>query len=157
MLTQKRLKELMNYNPDTGIFTWAVPKQSIRLGDVAGSLHSKGYITIKIDGNSYLSHRLAWLYMTGHWPENQIDHKKGIKHDNRFYELRDLTNKQNCQNRIKPNSNNSSGFLGVSWSKKYKKWQASIMFDGKTKFLGYSKTPEEAYHKYLTAKSDLSI
>jgi hypothetical protein len=100
MLTQARLKELLHYNPDTGIFTWAsAPNLSIVIGTEAGTGH-EGYIRIKLDGKSYLAHRLAFLYVDGYMPERQVDHKFGNTEDNRYRELRPVTqmcNSQNCK------------------------------------------------------------
>ena len=74
MLTQERLKEVLHYDPETGIFMWLVaPNGRIRVGMEAGSSHD-GYIGIKVDRILYKAHRLAWFYMTGEWPANDVDH-----------------------------------------------------------------------------------
>ncbi|MCK9994454.1 MAG: hypothetical protein Dbin4_02974, partial [Alphaproteobacteria bacterium] len=98
-LTQSRLKELLHYDPDTGVFTRRVQTSSnARVGDVAGCLHPEGYRHIQIDGKRYAAHRLAWLYMTGEWPTNQLDHLNGVRDDNRWGNLREATHGQNQQN-----------------------------------------------------------
>jgi len=95
-----RVRECLNYDPDTGVFTWIKIEAKNRrpLGSVAGSLDSYGHLSIKIDGRRYLAHRLAWLYMTGEWPEDMIDHRNRIKTDNRWENLRLCDNGQNKMN-----------------------------------------------------------
>ena len=154
MITQERLKELLDYNPETGLFTWLVSKGTRREDGIAGSLHPEGYWQIGIDGKLYKAHRLAWLYMTGEWPKDQIDHINGIRDNNRFINLREATQAENHQNRAL-NANNVSGYPGVSWHKRDCKWQGHITLDGKQKHLGYFDTPEVAHSAYLAAKAEL--
>src|SRR5690606_34614864 len=99
MLTQQRLKELLYYDPETGIFTRLVGRSGprARAGDVAGSDNGKGYIRIYVDGRPYKAHRLAWFYMHGEWPE-EIDHRNGERADNRLSNLRPVTRQQNNLN-----------------------------------------------------------
>jgi len=151
ILTQECLKELLHYDPDTGIFTWKVSKGASRAGAVAGFLN-KGYSRIRIDGNYYSSHRLAWLYVNNIWPDDQIDHINGIKLDNRICNLRMATNAENQQNYHLPKANNKSGFLGVSLHKPSKKFMATIRINGIKKNLGYFSSAEEAHDAYLEAK-----
>ena len=83
-ITEARLKERLHYDPDTGIFTWLkMSRQPKRLGSVAGG-RCDGYIQIYLDGLIYRAHRLAWLYMTGEWPVGYLDHKNGVRDDNRW-------------------------------------------------------------------------
>jgi len=79
MITQAGLKELLNYNPETGDFAWVKSKKP------AGGISSYGYRRIIIDGKEHKAHRLAWLYTHGVFPEDQIDHINGVRHDNRIY------------------------------------------------------------------------
>lgn len=104
MITQKELIEILIYCPDTGIFRWKIKvSRKNNIGAIAGHLHRKtGYIRIIIKGKQYRANRLAWLYMTGEWPKNQVDHKNKVRHDNIWLNLRDLTNRENCNNRVKP-------------------------------------------------------
>jgi hypothetical protein len=91
-LTREQLKEALDYNPDTGLFTWKkLPKAAHRkkVGEIAGSHDEKGYIRIGINGTVYKSHRLAWLYVYGQWPSKIIDHVNGVNDDNRISNLRD--------------------------------------------------------------------
>lgn len=89
-LTQKRLKKLLYYNPDTGIFTWKINSRRSLKDAPAGNLHPSGYIRIGIDSKEYRAHRLAFLYMEGYIPENDVDHINRVRDDNRWKNLREL-------------------------------------------------------------------
>lgn len=152
-LTQQRLKELLSYDPETGLFINLTQRRpQAKIGSVAGCKHYSGYIHIKIDNKKYMAHRLAWLYVYGEMPKKELDHINEIKDDNRIVNLRLATHKENGQNVSSPRIDNNSGFRGVSWDKKAKKWCAQIGINGKYKNLGYFVTPEEAYEAYLKAK-----
>lgn len=158
-LTQDHLKTLLLYNEKTGIFKWrfnAGRSGRIPAGTIAGSSgkHGHGYIEITIQGKLRKAHRLAWLYMTGSWPKDEIDHINRIRHDNRLCNLRESTLQQNLKNKEKYKSN-TSGFTGVTWHKRIKMWQARISNDTKRMHLGYFKTPEEASSVYTKAKEEL--
>ena len=142
MITQKRLKELLHYDAEAGVFTWLVNRGPVKVGDIAGTI-THGYIIICVDCVAYRAHRLARLYETGFFPENTTDHENHIKTDNRFVNISDKTQKQNLRNQS-IRSNNSSGVLGVVWHKKACKWMAQIMVDGKNKYLGLFETIEDA-------------
>ena len=150
-ITVDYLREILNYNPDTGIFTWK--KRTTRsdlLGKTAGSPHSSGYISIAILNQKRLAHRLAWLYMTGKWPVNHIDHIDGDKTNNAFSNLRDVTRSENLHNVIKPKKNNKINLLGVSAHQG--KWRMQIMINGaRIRASGFD-TPEQAHKAYLDAK-----
>ena len=148
MITQSELKEVLDYNPDTGVFTWIKSTtRRVKTGDVAGSKNNRRYINIRVNKKQYLAHRLAYLYMTGNFPENFIDHINHIKDDNRWANLRDATNSQNQANQLK-RKNNKSGYKGVAYYKRDKKWHARIMYMKKRIHIGYYTTPEEAYEAY---------
>lgn len=153
MLTQERLKELLHYDPETGVFTRLYGNECWK-GKAAGGKDEKGYVRVRLYGAKYRAHRLAWLYMTGSWPKNQIDHINRIKHDNRIDNLRDVNNSQNKQNNFKARSDNKSGFLGVcSHQKKMgMRYNAVITSNGVSTNLGWYGTPEEAHQAYLEAK-----
>ena len=154
MLCQKRLKELLDYSPATGDFAWRVSNSNRRkIGSKAGCAKSDGYIVIRLDNQLYRTARLAWLYMTGMWPINKIDHINTNRSDNRWVNLRLATNEINSQNLRKAQKNNSTGFLGVSPSE----WgfRAQIKRGPGTKYLGTFETPEEAHSVYLEAKRRL--
>ena len=147
-IDQKRLKELVEYNPITGEFT----RKSN--GMIAGYPQNQGYLRFRLDGRTYLSHRLAWLFEYGRWPDFNIDHINGVVIDNRIVNLREATHSQNAQNEH-AGRKNKTGFRGVQWSKHAKKWLAKIIIDGKCLHIGYFKTAEEAGNAYLSKKKDI--
>jgi hypothetical protein len=153
MITQSELKQLLDYDPNTGVFTWKVRKTNkIQIGDKAGNLSCKGYIVIAINQKSYKAHRLAWLYIVGDWPTDMIDHVNGCKSDNSWENLRDVSHRGNCCNRDK---HRNGKLPGTSWYQHHKKWRAQIRINGKIEHLGYFDTEEEASHAYLKAKANL--
>lgn len=135
MLTQERLKELLHYDPDTGFFTRLVSRGRAKAGDVAGSETDQGYIRIKIDLEDHQSHRLAFLYMTGRFPEHEVDHISGRRSDNRWVNLRTATSLENGRNQKRPITNRS-GVLGVHWHRRSGKWSAQIQVNSSGKHLG---------------------
>lgn len=149
-LTAARLRELLHYDPATGIFSRRTTFRQWKAGAPVGSTMVKGYTAVWADGRHYSAHRLAWLYVHGEWPAEQIDHRNGDKADNRIANLRVVTGSVNQQNRIKCQANNSTGMLGVHRWKQY--FRADIHVDGRQKSLGYFKTPEEASQAYIEAK-----
>ncbi|NUX58638.1 AP2 domain-containing protein [Paraburkholderia youngii] len=150
-LTQERLKELLHYDPRTGVFTNRIWRGgTARAGTPAGSINAQGYVQIYVDGGNYYGHRLAWLYVHGTWPY-AVDHKRGYsKGDTRLRALRECTYPQNGGNRGM-NSNNTSGFKGVSWDSARGKWKAQIGTRKTHQFLGRFDTPEEAHAAYCRA------
>ena len=135
ILTQARLKEQLHYDPETGIFTWLVSSSPrVKIGDISGSLNGEGYLINQVNGRMYVTHRLAFLYMTGDIPE-QVDHENHIRHDNRWANLRAATNKINQQN-ASIRKDNKSGFTGVNWHKSIEKWVAYINVDNVRIHLG---------------------
>ena len=144
MITQARLKEVLNYDPDTGLFTWIKPTANcIKPGDITNSKTKTGYIAIKVDMKNYLAHRLAWLYMHGEFPDCFIDHANCDRSDNRLCNLRLATHAQNMQNQDLRKTN-KSGHKGVSWCKTTNKWQAQCTFQGKKYQLGRHQNIEDA-------------
>src|SRR5712692_928690 len=121
--------------------------------DIAGYRDGDGYLRIGICGGQYRAHRLAWLYMTGKWPIDQIDHKNAVKNDNRWKNLREATCAINNQNKRKALRNNRTGFLGVS--RNGKGFIAQIKINEKRRNLGTYPTPELAHEAYLKAKREL--
>jgi len=135
MITQKRLKELLHYDPATGIFTWLVSRTRVRKGDRAGSLQSSGYRCIGIDGKLYQESRIAFLYMEGYFPENDVDHINRKKDDNRWCNLRHVSRRCNMRN-TGLQKNNKSGVKGVCWHRNKGKWAVQIKVNGKMIHLG---------------------
>ena len=152
MLTQIRLKELLNYNTETGIFTWIKSNFGVTLFSNAGTINSHGYVKIKIDGKSYNASRLAFLYINGKFPNNQVDHINGIRSDNSYINLRDVTHSGNGQNKKIALSFNKTKLLGVSFYKAGNNYQASIGVNNRKKHLGYFDTAEDAHNAYVIAK-----
>ena len=144
------VKELLQYNHDTGIFIWAAPHRKVRIGDIAGTITTNGYRVITIDRIRYRAHRLARFYMTGEWPENDIDHINRDRDDNRFANLRLATRSENHANRGM-RIDNTSGLKGVHWHKQRQKWTAHIKHNGKTVYLGLFESKDEAYKAYCDA------
>jgi len=136
ILSQERLKKLLHYCPDTGVFTCLVYRNGIKANREAGGISDRGYRRIKIDGKKHYAQRLAFLYMTGELPRNQVDHINGVRNDNRWCNIRLATAIENAQNR-KKRSDNTSGVVGVAWYKPLEKWVASICVDGLPVRLGY--------------------
>lgn len=151
-----RLRALLTYDAESGEFRWTVDRRgSARAGDLAGAVQNHGYVSIKIDGSRYLAHRLAWLYVHGKFPDNDIDHINGCRTDNRIENLRDVTRRANIQNAHGPRSTNSHGALGVIQRKGSKKWKAQICVDGVYRFAGPFDTKDEAARAYLEMKRAL--
>jgi hypothetical protein len=140
-LTVERLKELLHYDPETGVFTWKVRVANVPAGSIAGC-NKERYHFIGVDGREYRAHRLAWLYMTGEWPV-EIDHRDTDGHNNRWANLRHATRIQNCRNTGLP-KNSTSGSKGVYWSKDRQRWVAQITINKVRTGLGRFHTKERA-------------
>jgi len=149
MITAEQLREVLNYNPDTGEFTWRVsPSTKVKVGGRAGCVEvSNGggkYVRIGLFGGRHRAHRLAWLYVYGEWPSEFIDHINGDGLDNRIANLRSATNAQNQWN-VRRASRSSSGVRGVRWCGRSKMWVAVV----KTHF----ETREEAVEAVARAEA----
>ena len=153
-LTACRLREIVNYDRESGVFVYRASGRGRVLGRRAGHAHCKGYREITVDGAFYLEHRLAWLYMTGVWPMDQIDHKDGDRSNNRWLNLRQATQSRNSQNLRAGHRDGSSGVLGVSYrDSKTRPWVAQIVVPIKRRiWLGSFPTKESAHAAYLAAK-----
>lgn len=152
-LTVDRLRDLLNYDPHAGLFTWRLGRPKCKAGSVAGGISSHGYWRIGINGAQHYAHRLAWLYMTGKWPSEHTDHIDGDKLNNRFANLRDVPELVNHQNKRQPQKNNKCGALGVSWCTRSRKWRAQIKGPGdKNRFLGAFENVADAQRAYIDAK-----
>lgn len=152
-LTAERLRELLHYDPETGVFT---RRTGGWRGKAAGNVRPPhGYRYIHVAGRQYRAARLAWLYMTGSWPVKQIDHRDRNRLNDAWQNLRQCTNAENSWNRGK-RSDNTSGFVGVTWNKKRRSWQAQIKVNGKNRVLGFSTCPSDGHTLYLRAKREIA-
>jgi hypothetical protein len=151
-LTSERLRELMIYEPETGLFRWRISRRKSSAGTIAGTSWPPphDYVIIGVDRARWLAHRLAWLYMTGKWSKVDIDHINGNRSDNRWINLREATRSQNVGN-SKLSSANRSGFKGVHFDKSRGKWMASIAIDGFQFNLGRYTKIEDAIEAYRFA------
>ena len=156
MLTQEKLKELLHYDPFTGIFTRKIKQKhtAFKVGATSGCI-ARGYVIIRIYNKTYQAHRLVWLYVYGKNPIELIDHINTIRNDNCLCNLREATRTENAQNQVKAVAGNKSGYLGVSWNKKSSKYIAQITVNGEKKGLGFFADPKIAYQAYLKAKREL--
>ena len=150
ILTQERLKEVLRYCPDSGIFTWAINVSNVKAGSRAGSLKRNGYLSIRVDRVRYSAHRLVFLYTLGRMPPQQVDHINGIRNDNRLCNLRECSRSFNMQNQKKCTTKSTTGFLGVSANRG--KFAAFIKVGDESKYLGLFSNPVDAHNAYLTAK-----
>lgn len=148
-LTPERLKAVLSYCPETGLFVWLSGQ---RRGFVAGGTDESGYWKITVEQRHHRAHRLAWLYVHGAHPAHPIDHVNGDRQDNRIANLRSVPLAVNSQNLRKAKSNNRTGLLGVHWSK-VNGWIAKIGVDGRQVTLGTNfPSPEAAHVAYVQAK-----
>jgi hypothetical protein len=151
-LTLDRLRELLHYNPQTGLFTWRIRKGgTANKGTPAGTINNCGYLAINLDSLRYVAHRLAWFYMTGAWPIADIDHKDGDRRNNRFANLREATRSQNLRNSRK----RTTGLKGASFNKMAQRWIATIRVDGTQRYLGLFNTEQQAHQAYCNAAMKL--
>jgi hypothetical protein len=148
-LTAERARELLSYDPETGVFRWAKTRPGKPAGKMTGAL-SHGYILIRVDNVLYRAHRVAFLIMEGAWPPCHVDHINGIRNDNRWANLRHATASENGRNKALQ-SNSGSGYKGVSFFKPIKKWSAYIGSKKKRFHLGYFETAEDAHAAYVDA------
>lgn len=157
--TANEVRSLLSYDAASGIFTWKVsPSNRVRVGGIAGAFNRHtGYTSISIRGKLHRAHRLAWLYETGEWPADQVDHINGDRSDNRIANLRVISASLNLQNQREARGNNkSSGLLGVSIGKNGRNWRTSIRTSlGKQQHIGYFDTKEAAHDAYVEAKRRL--
>lgn len=147
-LSQARLKELIRYDPKTGVFRWNISRKGpVRKGVVAGSIDKDGYRLIGVDGCQYRAHRLAILYVTGKMPDEDVDHRHGNRSDNRWKKIRPVNRQQNCWN-SQAHSDSKSKLKGAHFHPQTGRWLSRIRIDGKNIYLGIFPTAQEAHDAY---------
>lgn len=155
-MNEKKLKDELTYNENTGEFKWNSSKSGIKKSRIAGYTDAQGYVIIEHNKKQYKAHRLAWLYVHGEWPEHQIDHINGKRDDNRIENLRDVSQAHNTKNRA-ISTRNKSGIIGVRWIKKERNYQAYIMKNYKSYSLYYGKDFFEACCRRKSAERRLGF
>jgi hypothetical protein len=152
----KKINDHLAYDSATGQFKYVVNGLNKKAGRAAGSISKvSGYVYVCVQGKRCYGHRMAWAMTHGEWPVSAIDHINGNKSDNRISNLRLATDLVNAQNIRVPQSNNTSGLLGVSYCSQTKRWRAQIGVSRKNIKLGRFDTPELAHQAYLMAKRRL--
>lgn len=148
----EELRVLLHYDAETGVFAWRTkPSRRVCVGSVAGSIRKKdGYVTLMIARVPHYAHRLAWLYVTGLTPPEFIDHRNGVRSDNKWSNLREATHAINQQNKRKAKPGSRSGVLGAYPSGRG--FRSMIAVNGVTHRLGTFDTADEAHDVYVAAK-----
>lgn len=158
-LTAERLHEVLNYDIETGHFTWRITRPKAIAGRRAGGLRPNGYILLRVDYRFDTAHRLAVLWMTGAWPKHPqvVDHINGVRSDNRWINLRCVEPFVNSQNRRGAQSNNKVGLLGVRQyvtRKRGVEFTAAINVRGRVTKLGIFPTAADAHAAYMSARRE---
>ena len=145
------LHELLNYDPETGMFTWKTFRSNLaKAGDIADNLMPDGYVSLCINNRQYRAHRIAYKMVHGHDPKGVMDHIDGNRANNKISNLRVASLSQNQWNSSRP-QNNTSKLKGVTWKKDSKKWAAQIQVDGKKIWLGVYEDKNDAHQAYMKA------
>jgi len=162
--TADELRQMVDYCPHTGVFIWKVSplfsnsRNAQYGGKIAGCIDAEGYLIVVIRRRNYKGHILAWYYMTGEWPAEQVDHRDTVRSNNSWENLRLATNQMNQFNKG-PNKNNAVGIKGiykVSDASRARPWKAKISKDGVKYHLGYFSTAEAAQAAYFTKAQQLA-
>lgn len=152
--TAERVRELFDYDPDEGVLIWVAPGKGRRVGDAVTCRDRGGYVCVKVDQVKLYAHRVIWLWMTGEWPESEVDHEDRVRHNNAWLNLRHATPKQQAENR-KLYVNSTSGASGVRWHQGKDKWVAYISHLGAYVWLGAHDTLIDAVAARLRAERTL--
>lgn len=152
MITQARLKQLLDYDPITGWFINRMGRGPAQMGERAGSPSGHGYRKISLDGSKYYEQHLAWLYVYGVWPD-ELDHRDRDRCFNAIDNLREATRTQNNFNR--EIATGSSGLKGAYWNDRDQYWYSKIQIGGQVKWLGTHGSSEEAHIAFMAAAQQL--
>ncbi len=154
--SHSELLSMVLYDPATGVFTNRTQRSSrAKLGNQCGWTNAVGYVAISVNNHFCLAHRLAFFYMTGQWPEKEVDHINGNRADNRFINLRSCSREINMQNMRCARIDSKSRLIGAYWHKKSGKWMSRISVSKKPCYLGLFATAEEAHAAYVSAKRQM--
>lgn len=152
-MTQEALKKELLYNPETGKFTWLRSKKGRQM-DRVGTINKHGYVVITLDYGRVMAHRLAWLYMTGKWPAEELDHKDRDTSNNRFSNLREANHAANIAN-SKIREDNTSGHPGICWDSQKMKWKVQISVKGQKRIQKHFVNFDEAVVFYKETAASL--
>lgn len=153
LLSPAELVDLFRYEEDSGLLIWIKPKGRVKVGSACKSLKANGYLQVEVSGRNYLVHRIIWALKTGSWPDKHIDHVDGNRSNNRWTNLRDVSQGVNMQNLKRAKSQNKLGLLGVIFHRN--RYRAVLQANGKVVHRSYHSTAEEAHIAYLKAKRRL--
>jgi len=147
-ITKDFVLDMLNYVPESGLLLQRKNRPKVKVGSIAGVITPYGYRYIQLDGRKYAAHRLVWLIETGEFPKKHLDHIDGNKLNNCFNNLREVTVKQNSENKI-AQKNNQIGVRGVCFNKRLGKYIAQIQHNGKNNHIGVFETIDQAKEAYL--------
>lgn len=151
-LTAEVLHHHLDYDPASGKFFRKQRSGTAHIGDVAGWVEPHGYIKISVAGKKYYAHRCAFLFMNGVWPAGVIDHIDGVRANNSWGNLREVSHSVNLQNLKCARSDNKTGLLGVCFHKGARKFTAAIFVEGKSQYLGLFDSAQAASDAYVAKK-----
>lgn len=149
MAIEDELKQMLRYEPDTGLLFWTDTAPKAVKGKQAGTLN-RGYTVVMYKAQFFKAHRLAWLLTYGKWPKRGLDHIDGNKSNNRISNLREADDVVNQQNRDRARVDSRSGLVGASPYRR--RWKSQIRVEGEVKYLGVFDTAEMAHQAYMEAK-----
>jgi hypothetical protein len=153
-ITLEYINEYLTYDSLSGNLYQRKKRPKIQVGALAGALTGKGYRYIQLNGKKYPAHHIVWLLETGELPKKQIDHIDGDKLNNNFLNLREVTNKQNTENRGKQ-KNNKTGYKGVSFNNRLQKYVSQIQHNNQPIYIGVYATAYEAHLAYEKKAKEL--
>ena len=152
-MTQDRVRELFDYDAVTGALRWRCDKGRAKAGSLAGHATKDGHLRVKFDGREHMVHRVIWLWVTGAWPDLEIDHRDGCGSNNAWLNLRKATTRVNRQNQRRPRADSAIQLQGVKRHRN--KFKARITVNGRQQYLGLFDSEADAHTAYIAAKRQL--